>query len=52
MTSLINKQVDLFDHYWDHYRYDFMTFKQTEAPEIPRHGTTLPQITRKRKNDD
>ena len=26
-----NKRVDIFDHYWDHYRHDFVNMTQTEG---------------------
>ena len=34
--ALANKKVDLFDHYWDHYRHDFVTFKQAEGNRNPK----------------
>tara|TARA_B100002019_G_C21229226_1_gene579129 strand:+ start:1091 stop:1345 length:255 start_codon:yes stop_codon:yes gene_type:complete len=31
-----NKQVDIFDHYWDHYRHDFVNMTQTEGRVNPK----------------
>lgn len=31
-----NKQVDIFDHYYDLYRHDFLTFNQTEGRISPK----------------
>lgn len=31
-----NKKVDIFDHYWDRYRHDFVTFTQTEGRMNPK----------------
>ena len=33
---LCNKKVDIFDHYWDNYREDFINFKQTEGRANPK----------------
>lgn len=33
---LCNKKVDIFDHYWDNYREDFINFKQTEGRTNPK----------------
>ena len=30
------KQVDIFDHYWDHYRSDFKNMTQTEGRINPK----------------
>lgn len=30
------KQVDIFDHYWDHYRSDFKNMTQTEGRISPK----------------
>ena len=30
------KQVDIFDHYWDHYRRDFVNMTQTEGRVNPK----------------
>ena len=31
-----NKRVDIFDHYWDHYRHDFINMTQTEGRVNPK----------------
>lgn len=31
-----NKQVDIFDHYWDNYRHDFVNMRQTEGRANPK----------------
>lgn len=31
-----NKKTDIFDHYWDRYREDFVTFKQSEGRVNPK----------------
>jgi hypothetical protein len=31
-----NNRVDIFDHYWDHYRHDFKNMTQTEGRVNPR----------------
>ena len=31
-----NKQVDIFDHYWDHYRHDLINMTQTEGRINPK----------------
>ena len=33
---IANKQVDIFDHYWDKYREDLISFKQTEGRVNPK----------------
>ena len=30
------KKVDIFDHYWDNYRHDFVTMTQTEGRVSPK----------------
>ena len=30
------KRVDIFDYYWDEYRHDFVTMKQTEGRVNPK----------------
>ena len=45
-----NKKVDIFDHYWDRYREDFKTFKQTEGRVNPKlFGNPPPQEKKKKK---
>tara|TARA_Y100000004_G_scaffold112199_1_gene126036 strand:- start:376 stop:636 length:261 start_codon:yes stop_codon:yes gene_type:complete len=37
------KQVDIFDHYWDNYRSDFVNMTQTEGRVNPKlYGYTVP----------
>lgn len=31
-----NKRVDIFDHYWDKYRHDFVTMNQTGGRTNPK----------------
>jgi|TARA_R100000081_G_scaffold65760_1_gene33783 hypothetical protein len=31
-----NKQVDIFDHYWDNYRHDLINMTQTEGRINPK----------------
>jgi len=31
-----SKQVEIFDHYWDHYRHDFKNMTQTEGRANPK----------------
>ena len=31
-----NKKVDIFDHYWDNYRNDFVNMTQTEGRANPK----------------
>lgn len=33
---IANKRVDVFDYYWDKYRNDLKSFKQTEGRVNPR----------------
>ena len=33
---IANKQVDIFDHYWDKYRENLISFKQTEGRVNPK----------------
>lgn len=35
-VSICNKQVDLFDHYYDKYKKDFIRFDQTEGRMNPK----------------
>ena len=36
--DLVNckKMIDIFDHYWDHYRHDFINMTQTEGRVNPK----------------
>ena len=43
------KRVDIFDHYWDKYRHDFVNMTQTEGRVNPKlYGNKAPE-TKKRK---
>jgi len=33
---ITDKKVDIFDYYWDRYREDFITFKQSEGRTNPK----------------
>jgi hypothetical protein len=33
---IANRRVDIFDHYWDKYREDLISFKQTEGRVNPK----------------
>lgn len=33
---MTDKKVDIFDYYWDRYRNDFISFKQSEGRTNPR----------------
>jgi len=33
---ITDKKVDIFDYYWDRYRNDFITFKQSEGRTNPK----------------
>jgi hypothetical protein len=33
---ICNKKVDIFDYYWDRYREDLVSFKQTQGRVNPR----------------
>lgn len=34
--AVASKKVDIFDHYWDHYRSDFVNMTQTEGRANPK----------------
>ena len=34
--AMSNKRVEIFDHYWDTYRHDFVTMNQTEGRTNPK----------------
>lgn len=40
---IANKKTDVFDHYWDHFRSDFITFVQTEGRVNPKLWTPKKQ---------
>ena len=33
---MTDKKCDIFDHYWDKYREDFLSYQQTEGRANPR----------------
>lgn len=43
------KQVDIFDHYWDNYRRDFVNMRQTEGRANPKLWTDPNAPTKKKK---
>lgn len=44
-----NKTVDIFDHYYDTYREDFITFNQTEGRINPKLWGYTPKDGKKEK---
>jgi len=47
---MANKKVDIFDHYYDLYRYDLLTFSQTEGRIRPNlYGYKSPPPEKKKK---
>ncbi|ADO97117.1 hypothetical protein SSM1_234 [Synechococcus phage S-SM1] len=47
--AITGKEVDLFDYYWDLYRHDFITFKQTEGRVNPKLWNDPNQKSKKTK---
>ena len=43
-----NKQVDLFDYYWDNYRHDFKNMTQTEGRINPKLWGNKPPDKKKK----
>lgn len=43
------KRVEIFDHYWDKYRDDFVTMKQSEGRINPKLWGNEPPKTKSRK---
>jgi len=42
--TVASKQVDIFDHYWDHYRSDFKNMTQSEGKVNPKMwGNSAPK---------
>ena len=41
--AMAAKQVDIFDDYWDKYRHDFVTMKQTEGRANPKLWGNTPK---------
>jgi len=47
--AMSNKRVEIFDHYWDKYRNDFVTMNQTEGRTNPKiWGYQAPQTKKKK----
>lgn len=46
---ITDKKVDIFDYYWDRYRSDFITFKQSEGRTNPRNWSPPKKEKEKRK---
>ena len=46
---LANKKVDIFDYYWDRYREDLITFKQSEGRLNPKLWNIQPKSSEKKK---
>lgn len=46
---LAAKKVEIFDHYWDHYRRDFIGMKQTEGRANPKLWGNQPKDSKKKK---
>ncbi len=44
-----NKTVDIFDHYYDTYREDFITFNQTEGRINPKLWGYTPKDSKEKK---
>lgn len=47
-----NKKVDIFDHYWDRYREDLLTFTQTEGRVNPKLWDNKKIEGKKKKKND
>jgi len=47
--AIAGKKVDIFDYYWDLYRHDFITFKQTEGRVNPKLWNDPNQKSKKTK---
>lgn len=46
---LANKKVDIFDYYWDRYRKDLISFKQSEGRTNPKLWDIQPRTSNKKK---
>jgi len=47
--AMSNKRVEIFDHYWDIYRHNFVTMNQTEGRINPKlWGYQSPQTKKKK----
>ena len=45
---ICNKKVEIFDHYWDNYRENFIGFKQTEGRVNPKLWGYKPKEKKKK----
>jgi hypothetical protein len=43
------KKTEIFDWYWDHYRHDFITFKQTEGRVNPKMWNNPKEKSKRKK---
>jgi hypothetical protein len=48
-VALGKKQVEIFDHYWDKYRENFVNMKQSEGRINPKLWGNEPPKTKSRK---
>lgn len=48
-VALGKKQVEIFDHYWDKYRENFVNMKQSEGRVNPKLWSNEPPKTKSRK---
>ena len=48
-VAIGKKRVEIFDHYWDKYRDDFVTMKQSEGRINPKLWGNEPPKTKSRK---
>lgn len=46
---IANKKVEIFDYYWDRYREDLLSFKQSEGRLNPKLWNIQPKSTDKKK---
>ena len=46
---LANKKVEIFDHYWDKYREDLISFKQSEGRTNPKLWDIQPNSSDNKK---
>lgn len=52
---MANKQVDIFDYYWDHFRHDLLTFNQTKGkinPKLWGYKSSSEKKKSKKRDDD
>ena len=46
--AIAPKRVDIFDHYWDYYRHDFVNMTQTEGRVNPKMWGNEPKSKSKK----